>query len=118
MAQLLRLSFWLLLLWSSALPLAAQEAVPSTLPLASIAEALRGGGYVVYFRHADTGTPGAEPPNVDLNRCETQRNLIDRGRDQVGRQCRLCDGACVITGLAGPHFGAHAVPDAECSGNN
>lgn len=83
MAQLLRLSFWLLLLWSSALPLAAQEAVPSTLPLASIAEALRGGGYVVYFRHADTGTPGAEPPNVDLNRCETQRNLIDRGRDQA-----------------------------------
>ena len=91
MAHLLRLTIWLLLVWSGMQPVAAQEAVPSTLPLAPIAEALRGGGYVVYFRHADTGTPSAEPPNLDVNRCETQRNLIDRGREQaksIGEQFR------------------------------
>lgn len=91
MAQLLRLFFWLLLVLPGLQPAAAQEAVPSTLPLASIAEALRGGGYVVYFRHADTGAPTAEPPGVDINRCETQRNLIDRGREQargIGEQFR------------------------------
>lgn len=91
MAHLLRLSFWLLLAWWGMQPAAGQEAVPPAQPLASIADALRGGGYVVYFRHADTGTPSAEPPTVDVNRCETQRNLIDRGREQaksIGEQFR------------------------------
>lgn len=91
MAQLLRLFIWLLLVLPGLQPATAQEAVPSALPLASIAEALRGGGYVVYFRHADTGAPTAEPPGVDVNRCETQRNLIDRGREQarsIGEQFR------------------------------
>jgi phosphohistidine phosphatase SixA len=53
--------------------------------------ALRAGGFVIYFRHADTGAPVAEPPQFDLARCETQRNLNAEGRAQardIGAQFR------------------------------
>lgn len=53
--------------------------------------ALRQGGHVIYFRHADTGPAYIEPPTIDLTRCETQRNLDDGGRAQaaeIGRQFR------------------------------
>lgn len=56
-----------------------------------LSAALRAGGFVVYFRHADTGAPVAEPPEFDLARCETQRNLNDNGRAQaraIGAQFR------------------------------
>lgn len=45
--------------------------------------ALREGGLVIYFRHADTGPATIEPPSVQLERCETQRNLNDNGRAQA-----------------------------------
>ena len=48
----------------------------------SLASALARGGYVIYFRHADTGSPYAEQ-GVDLKRCETQRNLNDNGREDA-----------------------------------
>ncbi|HKQ23556.1 MAG TPA: histidine phosphatase family protein [Burkholderiales bacterium] len=48
----------------------------------SLASALARGGYVIYFRHADTGSPYAEQ-GVDLKRCETQRNLNDDGREEA-----------------------------------
>jgi ubiquinone/menaquinone biosynthesis C-methylase UbiE/phosphohistidine phosphatase SixA len=54
-----------------------------------LAAALRQGGFVIYFRHADTGAAIPDPPGIDLSRCETQRNLNDEGRAQaveIGRQ--------------------------------
>jgi phosphohistidine phosphatase SixA len=58
---------------------------------AQLVRALRQGGYVIYFRHADTGAPYAEREPVDFQRCETQRNLNDHGREQalsLGEQFR------------------------------
>ncbi len=48
----------------------------------SLAAALKRGGYVIYFRHADTG-PAYLEQGVDLKRCETQRNLNDNGRAEA-----------------------------------
>jgi broad specificity phosphatase PhoE len=57
----------------------------------ALAAALKQGGFVIYFRHADTGPAVPEPPGFDLARCETQRNLNDDGREQareIGAQFR------------------------------
>jgi broad specificity phosphatase PhoE len=57
----------------------------------ALSAALKQGGFVIYFRHADTGPAVPEPPGFDLVRCETQRNLNDDGREQardIGRQFR------------------------------
>jgi hypothetical protein len=46
---------------------------------------------VIYFRHADTGPAYPEPGPIDLARCETQRNLNDKGRSEarvIGEQLR------------------------------
>jgi phosphohistidine phosphatase SixA len=62
-----------------------------TLSGPHLVHALQEGGYVIYFRHADTGPPYPEREPVDLQRCETQRNLDDHGRAQardVGEQLR------------------------------
>ncbi len=48
----------------------------------ALAAALKRGGYVIYFRHADTG-PAYMEQGVDLKRCETQRNLNDSGREEA-----------------------------------
>ena len=45
-----------------------------------LAEALRGGGYVVYFRHAATNAAQVDTDKPDFARCETQRNLSGDGR--------------------------------------
>ncbi len=53
-----------------------------------LAQALRQGGLVIYFRHADTG-PAYQEQDIDLARCETQRNLNDKGRreaQEIGKQ--------------------------------
>ena len=49
----------------------------------ALVQALKQGGFVIYFRHADTGPAVPEPPGFDLARCETQRNLNDDGREQA-----------------------------------
>ncbi|HEX7813017.1 MAG TPA: histidine phosphatase family protein [Burkholderiales bacterium] len=57
---------------------------------AALVSALRQGGQVIYFRHADTG-PAYQEQGVDLKRCDTQRNLNDKGRveaEQIGGQFR------------------------------
>lgn len=64
---------------------AAQSGVPEqehALSGRSLAAALGRGGYVIYFRHADTG-PAYLEQGVDLKRCDTQRNLNDNGREQA-----------------------------------
>src|SRR5688500_3144868 len=58
---------------------------------ASLAETLRQGGYVLYFRHA---APDPVPDDADpvvLADCDTQRNLSTAGRRQsqaIGRAIR------------------------------
>jgi phosphohistidine phosphatase SixA len=64
----------------------------------SLAAALQAGGYVIYFRHADTG-PAYLEQGVDLKRCETQRNLNDNGREEAK--------------LIGAQFGALKIPVGE-----
>jgi phosphohistidine phosphatase SixA len=69
----------------SAWVLSAPAGVPEqehALSGESLADALKRGGYVIYFRHADTG-PAYLEQEVDLKRCETQRNLNDNGREEA-----------------------------------
>lgn len=71
----------------------AEPGVPHSehaLKGAALVQALRQGGLVIYFRHADTG-PAYQEQGVDLARCETQRNLNDKGRNEardIGAQFR------------------------------
>ena len=77
---------WLLL--SIMFPAAATDpGIPDTANAkqgVGLVSALRQGGLVIYFRHADTG-PAYQEQGVDLKRCETQRNLNDKGRDEARR---------------------------------
>lgn len=49
---------------------------------------LREGGHVVLLRHAITPGSG-EPANFDIEKCPTQRNLSDRGRQQARKMSAL-----------------------------
>jgi broad specificity phosphatase PhoE len=83
------LAAWLVLLFAATAAAAAQLSEEAQLSEAELADALRRGGNVIYFRHADTGPATPDPPGVDLTRCETQRNLDDNGRAQaaeIGRE--------------------------------
>ena len=66
----------------STLPTAAQPAVsaPPELKGAALVAALRGGGYVLYFRHAATDFGQNDEKMTGYEDCATQRNLIDKGR--------------------------------------
>lgn len=46
---------------------------------------LRAGGCVLLLRHAQTVPGIGDPPEFQLGRCETQRNLSDAGRAQAQR---------------------------------
>jgi broad specificity phosphatase PhoE len=72
--------------WLLAVLLAGWSAAVSGQMLsdAALTEALQRGGNVIYLRHTDTGAAYPEPPTVDLARCETQRNLNDKGRAEAG----------------------------------
>ena len=86
----------------------------------SLAAALERGGYVIYFRHADTG-PAYLEQGVDLKRCETQRNLNDNGREEaklIGAQFRklkipvgevLASEFCRCVETADLAFGRHKI---------
>ena len=47
---------------------------------ADLVQALRRGGYVIFFRHALSDQQQADTDRADLARCETQRNLSGEGR--------------------------------------
>ena len=51
------------------------------LSVTELADELRGGGYVIYFRHAQTEKDYADQadPAIDLNDCSTQRTLSEYG---------------------------------------
>jgi phosphohistidine phosphatase SixA len=60
----------------------AQDKPPANL--SSVLGELRKGGYVIYFRHSATDdTTGLPDIESDLARCETQRNLSAKGREQA-----------------------------------
>lgn len=48
----------------------------------ALIQMLRNGGYVIYFRHADTKRSEVDVDRINLKNCETQRNLSKRGREQ------------------------------------
>jgi phosphohistidine phosphatase SixA len=52
--------------------------------LTRIVDDLRQGGFVIYFRHGETGRSGADP-NPVMGNCATQRNLDEIGHAQVRR---------------------------------
>lgn len=58
--------------------------------------ALRQGGYIIYFRHAQTEQDYADQVSADVNNCATQRVLNETG----WRQARMIGGA----------FAAHSIP--------
>lgn len=62
-------------------PTFAPTPVPAS---AALVDALRKGGYVIYFRHAATQTAQTEDETQNLANCEQQRNLDDKGRASAG----------------------------------
>ena len=68
-----------LFLWGGAFPLKAGEVPVSPPPL----DALRDGGMVIFFRHAATDHAQTDQDRLDLEDCETQRNLTAEGREQA-----------------------------------
>jgi broad specificity phosphatase PhoE len=46
---------------------------------------LRGGGQVLFIRHASTDPGVGDPPGFKLEDCRTQRNLSDEGRAEARR---------------------------------
>lgn len=50
---------------------------------ADLLGALRTGGHIIYFRHADTDHSQTDQRGMRLEDCTTQRNLTDRGREHA-----------------------------------
>ena len=46
---------------------------------------LRRGGLVIFIRHASTVAGLGDPPGFSLEKCETQRNLSEAGREEARR---------------------------------
>jgi len=57
--------------------------VARKLTPAQIADELRRGGYVLYFRHASTDFSQNDAKSRSFDDCVNQRNLIDKGRDEA-----------------------------------
>lgn len=48
-----------------------------------VVDDLRKGGFVIYFRHGETGASGSDVDRAVFSDCSTQRNLSEAGRVQV-----------------------------------
>jgi len=69
--------------WGVAVALVIATATPAaaqTLAGAELLAALRAGGYVIYFRHADTDHSRQDQRLVNFDDCATQRVLSEKGR--------------------------------------
>ena len=81
----------MLALWAGALSLAllapaaalAQSATTPALGGADLLAALRAGGHILYFRHADTDHSQNDQRMTSVEDCTTQRNLSERGREHA-----------------------------------
>jgi len=68
----------LFLLWLAFIsPAAAGQPAPILL------DALRQGGLILFFRHAETGSASPDQAQAVIGQCETQRNLSAEGRAQA-----------------------------------
>lgn len=83
--------------WGTAVALVlatATQAAAQTLAGADLLAALRAGGYVIYFRHADTDHSRQDQRPVNLDDCATQRVLSEKGRQNaraIGEAIRALD---------------------------
>ncbi|WP_191084246.1 histidine phosphatase family protein [Roseococcus microcysteis] len=57
--------------------------IANPLPPARLLEALRGGGHVIYLRHAPTEREGADQVSAVMGQCSTQRVLGEEGWQQA-----------------------------------
>jgi phosphohistidine phosphatase SixA len=64
-------------------PAGAQQTRTPAMSGAELLAALRGGGLIIYFRHADTDFKQTDIRPVNLADCTRQRNLTDRGREHA-----------------------------------
>lgn len=64
-------------------PAAAQTTRSPMLSGAELLAALRAGGFIIYFRHADTNFKQTDVRPVNLADCTQQRNLTDKGREHA-----------------------------------
>jgi broad specificity phosphatase PhoE len=67
---------------TSAAP-AASASTSSELQGAKLLSALRGGGYVIYFRHTSTDFGANDDNMTSYADCATQRNLTEQGRTEA-----------------------------------
>jgi phosphohistidine phosphatase SixA len=61
----------------------AQPAPTPALGGADLLAALRAGGHILYFRHADTDHSQNDQRMTSVEDCTTQRNLSERGREHA-----------------------------------
>ena len=64
-------------------PATTQPAPGATLRGADLLAALRGGGFILYFRHADTDHSQSDRRMTGPEDCANQRNLSNRGREHA-----------------------------------
>jgi phosphohistidine phosphatase SixA len=72
----------------------AMPASVETLAAAELLAALRAGGYVIYFRHADTDHSRQDQRPVNFDDCATQRVFSEKGRQNsraIGEAIRALD---------------------------
>ena len=68
---------------AGASPLARAQPVPAELAGPALVTALRGGGFILYFRHAATDFGQNDERMTGYEDCATQRNLTDKGRAEA-----------------------------------
>jgi broad specificity phosphatase PhoE len=61
----------------------ANSPPPAQLAGRALVNALRGGGYIIYFRHTSTDFGQNDERMTGYEDCATQRNLTDQGRDEA-----------------------------------
>ena len=71
------------LLFAASTPAAGQQTRAPALSGAELLTALRGGGFILYFRHADTDFKQKDVRPMNLADCTQQRNLTDKGREHA-----------------------------------
>ena len=97
----------------TSLLLAAQSTQPADGLDAELLDALRGGGHIIYLRHAQTEADYADQVNADPNDGSTQRVLSEAGWHQaksIGRGVRAL-GIPVGTVYASEYFRAWQTAD-------
>jgi len=70
--------------WAGSAASATAESKPLG-DLRAVLGDLRKGGFVIYFRHASTDQSAGGDEAADLARCETQRNLSAKGREEAAQ---------------------------------